>query len=245
MTIYLNSTSNLGDFLNAMPVLSGISKKYGKIDFVIRSDMKKFKGIKEFLLYQNIFNSVEFDDDIFMNGVITLSSWTREDKNDKNRPTETCRYENWLKDRYAMLFEVDDEFEIQFPKLDISIDTNNYYVGDRWNDVVDTRRKTNVLSYLDKMNFIDYNKTLLENCYIIKNSPKPFITNLTGVSVLADLLNKESYIVWKPEDWNQEFQNGDDVNWDNGKGINEIFAKHFYANRKMKLVKSKDLKKLL
>jgi hypothetical protein len=32
MKIHLNGTANLGDFLNGLPVLSGISKTYGKYD---------------------------------------------------------------------------------------------------------------------------------------------------------------------------------------------------------------------
>ena len=89
--------------------------------------------------------------------------------------------------------------------------------------------------------FIDYTRDLLENCYYIAESPKSFITNLTGISVLGDLLNKEQLIVWKSEDWNPEFRNGKDINWDNGKNIDAVFKKHFYANRKSKLVHADDL----
>ena len=60
MKLYLNSTSNLGDFLNAMPVLSGLSKYTGKYDFTVKGEMKKFKGFKEFLLYQDLFTSVNY-----------------------------------------------------------------------------------------------------------------------------------------------------------------------------------------
>lgn len=246
MKIYLNCTANLGDFVQSLPVLSGVVQKYGKVDFVIRHEMRKFKGIKEFLMYQDLFNSVEFDDDVFLYGeIVILSSWTREDKNDPNRPIETCRYENWLKDRYNLQFDVNDNFEIQFPHIDAYIG-DSYYVGDRWDkEDIDARRETNVLSYLDGYDFIDYNKDILTNCYIIKNSKKPFITNFTGIGMIADLLNKECYVVWKAEDWKEEFRVGDDVTWDNGKNIDKVFEKHFYLNRKAKLVHAKDLQKLL
>lgn len=65
MKVYLNSTGNLGDFLNALPVISGLVKENGKIDFVIRPELKKFKGIKEFLMYQDLFSDVNFEDEIF------------------------------------------------------------------------------------------------------------------------------------------------------------------------------------
>jgi len=246
MKIYLNCTANLGDFLNAMPVLSGVSKSYGKYDFIMKSDMKKFKGLKEFLLYQDLFNSVEFDDDCFLYGdIIQLSSWTREDKNDPNRPIETCRYENWLKDRYGLKFDVDDDFTVKTPEYDITV-KDAYYVGDRWAvGNIDERRETHVLSHLKGCEFIDFDRPMLENAYIIKNLKKPFITNFTGVGMLADLCNVPLYCVWKAEDWKPEFRVGDNVSWDNGKDITKVFEKHFYLNRKSKLVHAKELESLL
>lgn len=241
MNLYLKSTANLGDFLNSMPVLSGISKTYGPIGIIIRKEMRKFKGFKEFLEYQSIFNEISYDDEVFFSGVTEISSWTRETQNNPNRPIETCRYENWMKDR-GFEFEVDDDFEVKFPEFDFVVRSDVPYVGDRWNvNDIDSRRESNVLSYLSKYEFIDYNRDMLENCFIIKKSAKPFITNLTGVAVLADLLNKEQFVVWKPEDFKPEFRKGNDINWDNGKDINKVFSKHFYGNRKSKLVHANDL----
>lgn len=246
MKIYLSGTANLGDFFNSLPVLSGISKSCGKIDLIIKHEMKKFKGLKELLVYQDIFNSVEFDNELFFTGVIEMSSWPiREDKNNFYRPIETCRYENFMKDNYNMSFEVDDDFIIKTPEYDIEI-KDNYYVGDRWSvGDIDIRRETHILSHLKTCEFIDFERPILENAYIIKNLKKPFITNFTGVGMLADLCNVPSYCVWKAEDWKPEFRNGDDVTWDNGKDITKVFEKHFYLNRKAKLVHAKDLNDLL
>jgi hypothetical protein len=247
MKIYLNGTANLGDFLNAMPVLSGVSKDVAKFDLVIKKEMRKFNGIKEFLMYQDLFTSVEFDDDIFMYGdIIQLSSWpAREDKEDENRPIETCRYENWLNDKYRMLFKVDDDFTVKTPEYDITV-KDAYYVGDRWSvGNIDVRRETHVLSHLKDCEFIDFDRPMLENAYIIKNLKKPFITNFTGVGMLADLCNVSLYCVWKAEDWKPEFRVGDNVSWDDGKDINKVFEKHFYLNRKAKLVHAKELNNLL
>jgi hypothetical protein len=247
MKIYLSGTANLGDFLNGMPVMSGVSKTYGKYELFIRPEMRKFKGIKEFLMYQDLFKAVFFQDEVFMYGdIIQLSSWPmREDKNDSNRPIETCRYENWLKDHYKMEFEVDDNFIVKTPEYDITV-KDDYYVGDRWAvGEIDDRRETHILSHLNKYNFIDYDKPMLENAYIIKNLKKPFITNFTGIGMLADLCNVPLYCVWKAEDWKPEFRVGDNVSWDNGKDINKVFEKHFYLNRQAKLVHAKDLEALL
>ena len=86
---------------------------------------------------------------------------------------------------------------------------------------------------------------MLTNCYIIKNSQKPFISNFNGVGIMADLLNKETLVVWKAEDWKPEYRVGDDVSWDNGKNIDKVFEKHFYLNRKARLVHASELGKVL
>lgn len=229
MKIYLNCTANLGDFLNAMPVLSGIYKSNGKFDFIIRGDMKKFNGLKEFLMYQDIFSSVEFDSDVFLyGGFIGLSSWTREDRNNPNRPIETCRYENYLRDNFPQLqFEVDDDFILKVdPFIQEPVSFNVPYVGDRWQGPgIDGRRASWTLSHLDNVIFLDYNKTVMENAFCIWKSERPFITTFTGTSSIADLLNKKQVVLW-----------GEDIrDWDN-KPIEYSFEKHFYKNRNSKLM---------
>jgi hypothetical protein len=226
--VAIRHTINLGDFLNAFPVLSGLSKYTNeKIDLVVRGEMKRFNGFKKFIEYQDCIGGVIFDDEyIIMNyDGIQLSSITREDKEDNHRPTETCRYENWVNDNYRMLFEVDDEFELKVPDLNIPIADGNY-VGDRWTGaLIDGRRASGTLSHLANVNFLDYNRTLMENAYIIKHCDKPFISAFTGTAVMADLLNVDQIVLWT-----------DDLRmWDN-KPIEQTFQKHFYGNRKSKLM---------
>ena len=75
MLIQINCTANLGDFGNALPVISGISKYTNEpVDLIIRNEMRKFVGIKKLLLYQPCIKSVEFDDEVFVQGAINLSS---------------------------------------------------------------------------------------------------------------------------------------------------------------------------
>jgi hypothetical protein len=235
MIVHLTSTANLGDFMNSMPVLSGLSKHINeKLDFIIRPDMRKFKGIKEFLQFQDIFKSVNFSDEVFLYGnIINLSSWTRFDRGVSYRPFETCRYENWLIDNYNIKFEVDDDFVLKVPELNIDVG-DKYYCGDRWNgpDIdITNGRKTNTLCNLKGVKFLDYNLDVTTNAYLIKKSVKPFISNFTGISVIADLLNKDSVILWT-----------DDMeNFDN-KPITFSFEKHFYGNRKCKLMYYEDFK---
>lgn len=239
MLIQINCTANLGDFSNALPVISGIAKYTNEpVDLVIRGEMRKFNGIKELLLYQPCIKSVEFDDEIFVQGAINLSSWTRMDQEDVNRPIETCRYENWMNDNYRMLFEVDDSFELQIPPVYIpdGFDTNKTVIGDRWNHAtIDTRRNTNVVEHgvkpdPSKVIYLDYTKDLLYNLNMIMCSDKPFITTFTGIGILADLMNKETIVCWD-EDMRM---------WD-GQPVEFDFKRHYYGDRKSKLVYVKDV----
>ena len=239
MLIQINCTANLGDFSNALPVISGLSKYINDpIDLIIRGEMRKFVGIKELLLYQPCIKSVEFDDEVYFNGAMNLSSWTRMDQENPDRPVETCRYENWVNDNYRMLFEVDDDFELMVqPMPHISMEsTNNYIIGDRWNHpTIDTRRKVQVVKDgvnpdPSKVLYLDYTKSLMYNLNLVKNSPKPFITTFTGVGILADLMNKETIVCW---DEDMRMWDGHPVEFD--------FKRHYYGNRKSKLVHVKDV----
>ena len=233
MIINLNCTANLGDFMNAMPVLSGIYKSYGPIEFIIRDDMRKFAGIKEFLMYQGIFKSVNFANEVFLYGddIKILSSWTREDQGSPIRPIETCRYENWMKDNYGMQFEVDDDFELKVTG-DTFVKDHVHLAGDRWSGPdIDLRRKTNTLSNITGLTFLDYSNDLMYNANLIKYATKPFVSTFTGISIIADLLNVEHIVLWDE----------DMRNWDN-KPVEYSYKKHYYTNRKSKLMYIGDFK---
>jgi len=240
MKIKIDCTYNLGDFCNALPVISGLSKyKNEKVDLIIRPEMRKFNGIKEFLTYQPMINSVEFSDDVFTyGGIIELSSWTRKDQSNKNRPIETCCYENWVKDKYKIPFEVDDDFELLIEPIS-SGDMGYYIIGDRWSTKedpgVDTRRSSSVIKNgadLKNVNvtYLDYRNSIMLNCNLIKQTTKPFITTFTGIGIIADLMNKETIVCW---DEDMRMWDGHPVEYD--------FKRHYYGNRKSKLINVKEL----
>jgi len=241
MKIKIDCTANLGDFCNALPVISGISKYVGeKIHLLIRPEMRKFNGIKEFLKYQSMIEEVDFSDDLIVFGdIMTISSWTRMDQEDTNRPIETCRYENWVNDNYRMLFEVDDDFKIQVFPMFVDDLTNKIIIGDRWSSEqdpsVDIRRNTNVIENGVKPDpsrvfYLDYSKPLMYNLNIIKQNPHPFITTFTGIGIISDLMNKETVVGW---DEDMRIWDGHPVEFD--------FSRHYYGNRKSKLVHVKDI----
>lgn len=233
MKIYLNCTANLGDFLNSFPVLSGLVKQYGQLDFVIRHEMRKFNGLVDFLMYQELFNKIEFDDSVTsIESPVILSSWTREDQNNSVRPIETCRYENWLIDNYKLEFQVDDNFYLKVADCSVEI-TDSIYGGDRWSGPdIDQRRKSWTLAHLSGIKFLDYNQDMMTNAYIIKHSRDPFVSTFTGISGLADLLGKTQFVLY-----------GDDIaNWDN-RPISYSFKKHYYGNRNSRLMSIQEFEK--
>ena len=244
MKIRIDCTANLGDFCNALPVISGISKYVNeKIHLLIRPEMRKFNGIKEFLKYQPMIEDVDFSDDLIVFGdIMTLSSWTRMDQEREDRPIETCRYENWIRDNYKLDFEVDDEFEIIIPPVYIpdGFDNTKYIIGDRWSSkqdpTVDARRNTNVIENgvnpdTTKVLYLDYTKDILYNLNLIKCGDKPFITTFTGIGIIADLMNKETIVGW---DEDMRVWDGQPVEFD--------FKRHYYGDRNSKLVHVKDIK---
>lgn len=239
MKIYLNCTANLGDFMNAYPVLSGLSK-LDAIDLIIRHEMIKFADFREFLYYQGIFRSVEYDNQTATNNAIILSSWTHMTRTDPNRPVETCRYENWIKEKYKLDFTVDDDCRIKCPELDIDVFADKFIVGDRWgadqDAAVDQRRLSHVIrdgANIDftQVHFLDYTKSIFENCAIIAQNPNRLISTFTGISIIADLMAKPVTVCWD-----------DDMRiWD-GKPVEFDWQRHFYADRNSELVYVRDLK---
>ena len=110
----------------------------------------------ELISYQDCICDVNFYDDLILYNTkfINLSSWTRTDKNSQQRPTETCRYENWIIDNYKVDFQVDDDFELKVPKMDIDYLNDKILIGDRWSTKedpnVDARRKSYVIKDSEK-----------------------------------------------------------------------------------------------
>ena len=114
-TFFIAGTTNLGDFLNVVPVLSGLNKQFGKYELVIISNMRKFNGIREFLQYQDLFTNVAFHDEVdFTNKqVVELSCSVNETRLTPDRPTETCRYVNFVKEKYNFDVLVDDDYVLK------------------------------------------------------------------------------------------------------------------------------------
>lgn len=224
-------TANLGDFFNSMPVLSGISKSYGSFDLIIQSEMAKFNGIKELVEHQPFINSVKFEHEISSPPtelVIAFNSWVREEQLTPNRPIETCRYEIRFKETYHMKFDTDDDFILQIPDIDVkSIDTD--IIGDRCSHTTaDKRRSCDLLkSFNYKGYYLDYTKSLTYNLNLIKKSKFSFITTITGISVLVDLMGLSQKVAY------DSFME----TWDNRPNITATFNKHYYNNRKTELFK--------
>lgn len=232
LKIYCPWTNNLGDFLNVMPVFSGLAKSLGDTIRLIVSDQhKKINGFKEFFLYQPMFEQVLFRSEVIgmEENTYTIVAYSQEEfkhlTERPNRPIETMRHEKFVRDNYPHLnFEVDDGLILETSWVDYA--RNMIIVGDRWSSVVDTRRSWNVLEdsghFNDetKFQFLDYSRPLMENAALMKSSTQPFVGTFTGSGMLADLLGLENYCLW------------DDsmIGW-NGAPIEYSYWKHYYGDR--------------
>jgi hypothetical protein len=236
---------NFGDFLNCLPVISGIYKSVGDtIKFVIPDQLRIVKGIREFLEFQPMFESVYFRSEIInmdeKSYLVTCYSQEefRNYSERPNRPIETQRHEKFIRDHYPDLnFKVDDSFYLQ---LDVNInleniegyDPNTIIIGDRWSKVTDTRRDCNIFqkheSYqnLDKFYYLNYDNDLMLNANILQRSNNINYVTFTGSGMLADLIYGTNNVVF----WDDSM-----VNWNNAP-IEYSYWKHFYADRNNKLV---------
>jgi len=218
--------SNLGDFILSLPVLSGLFKQYGKLSLVLKSDNKvNVLGLKELLLYQDIFDNVLFDfEEKNLKGYhFFCSGLSKESSNTQFRPLETCKFENFFRNNYNFKFEVDDNFKLKVPLEGKK--EEKYICGDRWHKANDRRRDVEILKKFSFLKFLDFDKPILENASLIKNSDKPFITTFTGIAVLANLMYKDTIII---------YDNGV-KNW-NGWTFEKTCQSAFYLNRNIKFI---------
>lgn len=235
MKIFLPMSGNLGDTCNILPVLSGFCKKFDdKIDLVVRDKMKNFKGFKELMESQPFIKSLKYESGRSDHDMVIYLS----DQYEKtpNRPYETSRYEYFIKNNLGLDFEVDDDFELVVPSHDACLH-DKYIVGDRtYSKCADTRRRFDVLRDScffpeEKCHFLDYSNSIVYNLNLVRNSSRVFLTTFTGIAILADLMKKETLVLY-PED----------LKYWNSKDITESFKQHFYGNRNCELLSLKEWK---
>lgn len=241
--IYSPRIHNLGDFAHCLPALSGLYKTFGrKISLGICDRLQRFNGIKELLMNQEMFHEVKF---MYEENVYALSANqylilddSGKDLNYNYSPRICHRYYNHLRDTYKIQFDIDDDFELMVPKLNINYLHDKIIIGDRWspNEAIDVddRRKSNLLFSINGIShndsyYLNYSNHIVQNCSLIKYNNNPFITTVTGIAVLSDLMKKETYVLWD-----------DDMRVWQGNSIDYVFDSHFYKNRKVKFAYLKD-----
>jgi len=224
---------NLGDFSHCLPTLSGFYKHTGqKFRFIICDRLQRFRGLRELLLAQEMFQEVLFVHELYNQRTegILIDDTGIKDGHGLNSGV-AHRYHNFLKDSLKIDFKIDDDFELQVPLLPIENVQNKILVGDRWSTKdapdVDDRRLSNliegsgILEGLDT-HYLDYTKDLVYNCNLIKqNNHRPFVTTFTGIAILADLMKLKTVVLY----------DDDMINWNN-KPILHTFDAHFYKDRK-------------
>lgn len=238
--LYCPNVLNLGDFLNCMPVVSGLYKTWNEpLKFVVPDSMKIIKGFREFMEYQPMFDSVYFRSEILNmdESKYTIITYSKEEfrglTERPNRPIETNRHREFLNVYYPELeFEVDDDFYFMVDDLDLSsvpdYTPEKIIVADRWSKVTDTRRNHSIFAnnskFQDKNNyyFFDYeNLSLMQVAKMFYDAEFPNYVTFTGSGMLADLIENTSNRVC----WDDSM-----IYWNNAP-IEYSYWKHFYANR--------------
>jgi hypothetical protein len=223
----------MGDFLHCLPVISGFCKKFGvRVSFGISQHLRKFDGIRELLLLQGFFSEVYFldehapyEDSLLLHNLGKAGS-------DGKSPMACYQFLNHLKG-YGLDFDIDCDFELKVPILPIDYLPGKIIVGDRWSPSdapdVDSRRLSNVLRNSGKFNgdrfhYLDYRNGVVHNASLIKYNPNPFYTTSTGISIVSDMMNKESYMLYGP----------DMENWQ-GNSIECEYDFHYFKNKRTRI----------
>ena len=133
ITVISPRIANLGDFANCLPVLSGLYKQLNdRFHFVICDRLQRFKGIRELLLCQHMFEEVSFvSEGKFDPNNCLLIDDTGHFENTGNVPMVTTSYANFIRDTYKIQFEIDTDFELMVPWACDSYHTDKIIVGDR------------------------------------------------------------------------------------------------------------------
>jgi len=235
ITVYSPRIHNLGDFAHCLPALSGLYKKKGeKISFGICDRLQRFNGIKDLLLLQEMFCEVFFVSERPAASNYYIIDDSGRDSSENINAMAAYRHLNFLNDNYGLDIEIDNKFILKVPFFwELDYQHTKSIVGDRWSPSdapdVDDRRKSNLLKDSglfpeDKFFYLDFRDNLVYNCSLIKYNPNPLYTTFTGIGILSDLMNKETYILYD-----------DDVAMWDGKPIEYSFNLHYISDRKSKL----------
>ena len=238
ITVLSPRIHNLGDFSHCLPTLSGFVKKYGKVSFGICPRLKRFNGIIDLLMYQGLFTDVWFYGDKDFSSPLMIVDDTGSDEGNTGESLVSRRFFNYTK-TLGVDIEFDSDFTLQVPNIITCSDTA-YVVGDRWSPSdapdVDDRRKSNLIKasgVIDNLDtyYLDYADGLMYNLSIIKQNPNPFITTFTGIGILADLMKKDTYVLWD-----------EDMRFWNGGTVEDDHRLHYWTNRNSKLVYIRDFR---
>ena len=226
---------NLGDFAHCLPALSAIHKNSGfKINFGICNSLKKFKGIKDLLMCQEMFESVFFMDEVQWMTQTFLIDDSGPDSENPTMSQAAHHHMNFFNSQYGANLSIDEDFELQVPYFgEMDYFEDKILIGDRWSPEecpdLDMRRQYSVLKNSGKFDgeqfkYLDYSDNLVYNCSLIKYNPNPFYTTFTGIGILSDLMKKETHVMWD-----------DDMRMWNGKPVECDFDLHYRKNSKNSL----------
>jgi hypothetical protein len=221
-------------------MLSGLHKKYGPISFGICDRLMRFNGVKELLMHQGLFSDVHFMSEQPIEKEFIVIDDSGSDFGNTGESLVSRRFYNFTRNNCNLHFDLDTDFELQVPWHSDLNGFDKIVIGDRWSPKdapdVDDRRLSNLIKAYDKFNgdrfhYLDYSNGLLYNLSYIKHSAYPLLTTFTGIGILADLMKKETKVLWD-----------DDMRMWNGKPVEDDFRLHYFTNRNSSLHYIKDFK---
>jgi hypothetical protein len=218
----------LGDFANGFPAYDGLARQHGPFPMILPNAMRMFNGIKDFVSYQGFVSAVLFEDEVKdCSGILSVHELPAGMFKMKYggriegfaRPFVTCHVESFLKEHLKLDFDVSDSYSLKVK--DVDVDSGDHiWAGDRWPETLDHRRAHSFMSHLPGLTFLDYKQSIFHNLNIIRKSEYPFVSTFTGVSILADLINKPNVVLWDEDmrnwqGWSPEFS----------------YRRHYFADR--------------
>lgn len=188
MIVTHKNTGTLGDFATQLPLLCAIKHKYGFLHLSLPKKYLHFNGLKEFLLYQDFVDIVDFDD---ITGDIDIQAHAC----DLPRPSRA---------RYSLNkfnIEIQDDLKLKFKDIHIPSDLLNRPI------VIDKNTPANNRPIMQKCGLFDTNyyqyltfdniQNINYNLNICLKTRYPIYSCLTGFPVLLQYFSSiDLNIIW-------------------------------------------------
>ncbi len=240
---YHNRLSNVGDFVYCLFVFEYLNRKHSlTFDLRIPNNFeRRIPGFCDLFRYQPYINSCDY-----VKNEKNISDFTEFDLSNNAYDTFYAQYfVNYFCETLGVECDYNKDFELHIPNLtnqeDLDFYSNKIIVGDRMSNALDRRRSHHLLRRSCRFEGSDYfyvNETFpfLVNCAIIKASKHPFHSTWTGISIIANMMNKELILYYDDqiEQWPKNtVVKGVHSSTDKVYNYNDMFHRHYLTERQI------------